>query len=189
MHRVDIIQGTLGKAFGVMGGYIAGSTSVIDFIRSFASGFIFSTAIPPAIAAGACASIKHLKNSGVERAEQRRAVDALRARLDVMGIPHLNNGSHIIPVIVGEAHKCKLISDRLLDDYGIYVQPINYPTVPEGTERLRITPGPHHSIEDIDALCMALHHIWSHCALAPKTPMREPKAIHNHTVTANGEEA
>ncbi|WP_298921017.1 5-aminolevulinate synthase [uncultured Roseobacter sp.] len=189
MQRVDIIQGTLGKAFGVMGGYIAGSTSVIDFIRSFASGFIFSTAIPPAIAAGACASIKHLKHSNSERAGQRRAVRALRARLDAMGIPHLDNDSHIIPVIVGESHKCKLISDMLLDDYGIYVQPINYPTVPEGTERLRITPGPHHSIEDIDALCMALHHIWSHCALAPKTPMRGPKAIHNHTVAANGEEA
>lgn len=169
MHRVDIIQGTLGKAFGVMGGYIAGSISVIDLVRSFASGFIFSTALPPAIAAGACASIQHLKHSNVERAAQRRAVKALRARLDALGIPHLDNESHIVPVVVGEAHKCKRISDMLLDDYGIYVQPINYPTVPEGTERLRITPGPHHTIEDIDALCIAISHIWSQCALSKST--------------------
>ncbi len=170
MHRVDIIQGTLGKAFGVMGGYIAGSASVIDFVRSFASGFIFSTALPPALAAGARASIRHLKASDAERTGQRRAVRTLRARLDKMGIPHLNNDSHIVPVIVGNAHKCKRISDMLLSDYGIYIQPINYPTVPEGTERLRITPGPYHSAEDIEALGTAIGHIWSRCALSsPRT--------------------
>lgn len=167
MDRVDIIQGTLGKAFGVMGGYIAASKSVVDFVRSFASGFIFSTALPPALAAGALASIQHLKTSDIERIGQRRAVSALRGRLDEMGIPHLRNDSHIVPVIVGDAHKCKRISDMLLAEYGLYIQPINYPTVPEGTERLRITPGPYHSAEDIDALATAIGHIWSHCALSP----------------------
>jgi 5-aminolevulinate synthase len=177
MDRVDIIQGTLGKAFGVMGGYIAGSTSVIDFVRSFASGFIFSTALPPALAAGACASIKHLKASNVERDGQRARVRQLRKRLEEMGIPHLRNESHIVPVIVGDAHKCKLISDILLEDYGIYVQPINYPTVPEGTERLRITPGPCHTAEDIDALATAIGHIWSQCALSEsKVPAKRADA-------------
>lgn len=171
MDRVDIIQGTLGKAFGVMGGYIAGSKSVTDFIRSFASGFIFSTALPPALVAGALASVRHLKASNIERDGQRRAVRDLRARLDMMKIPHLNNDSHIVPVIVGDAHKCKRISDMLLEDYGMYIQPINYPTVPEGTERLRITPGPYHTTEDIDALATALGHIWSRCALSPAHPV------------------
>lgn len=165
MDRLTIIEGTLGKAFGVMGGYIAGSTAVVDFIRSFASGFIFSTAIPPALAAGALASIQHLKASPFERQKHQERVAKLRAALDAKGIPHVANPSHIVPVMVGDAAKCKWISDILLDTYNIYVQPINYPTVPRKTERLRITPTPLHSDEDIAHLVDALHQLWSQCAL------------------------
>jgi len=166
MNRITLIEGTLGKAYGVVGGYITGSTALCDFIRSFASGFIFTTALPPAIAAGAAASIRHLKESQIERAAHRRAVDKVRHGLDVMGIPHLRNDSHIVPVMVGDPVKCKMISDRLLADYGIYVQPINYPTVAKGTERLRITPGPLHTDGDIDHLLKSLGELWSHCELA-----------------------
>ncbi len=166
MDRLTVIQGTLGKAFGVMGGYIAASANLCDFVRSFASGFIFSTALPPALAAGATASIRHLKQSDAERQGQRRNVRLLRERLDAIGIPYMKNESHIVPVMVGEAKKCKFISDLLLDNYGIYVQPINYPTVPKGTERLRITPSPVHTVEDIDALVEALSQLWSQCALS-----------------------
>lgn len=166
MDRVTVIQGTLGKAFGVMGGYIAGSENLIDFVRSFASGFIFSTALPPALAAGATASIKHLKQSDFERQLQRKNVRILRERLDAAGIPYMKNESHIVPVMVGDAKKCKFISDLLLDQYGIYVQPINYPTVPKGTERLRITPSPLHSKQDMDTLVAALSDMWSQCALS-----------------------
>ncbi len=166
MDRIDVIEGTLGKAFGVMGGYIAASADLCDFIRSFASGFIFTTALPPALAAGACASIRHLKTSDWERTRQKAQVAKVRARLDAMGIPHLPNRSHIIPVMVGDPHKCKRISDWLMDHHGIYVQPINYPTVPRGSERLRITPSPVHSDGDIDKLIEALSDIWSQCALA-----------------------
>lgn len=166
MDRVTVIQGTLGKAFGVMGGYIAASENLIDFVRSFASGFIFSTALPPALAAGATASIKHLKQSDFERQLQRKNVRILRERLDAAGIPYMKNESHIVPVMVGDAKKCKFISDLLLDQYGIYVQPINYPTVPKGTERLRITPSPLHSKQDMEALVAALSDMWSQCALS-----------------------
>ncbi|MFT3974292.1 MAG: 5-aminolevulinate synthase [Amaricoccus sp.] len=165
-HRVTLIEGTLGKAFGVMGGYVAGSAALVDFIRSFASGFIFTTSLPPAIAAGARASIAHLKVSQMERARQREMVRKLRARLDHLGIPHLPNPSHIVPVMVKDPVKCKMISDILLDDYGIYVQPINYPTVPKGTERLRFTPSPLHTDGDLDHLMRALTDLWSHCALS-----------------------
>jgi len=166
MHRLDVIEGTLGKAFGVMGGYITASTQLCDFVRSFASGFIFTTALPPAVAAGAIASIKHLKQSDTERLQQREMVAALRAGLDRAGIPHMPNESHIVPVMVGDAVKCKWISDWLLDNAGIYVQPINYPTVPKGTERLRFTPTPLHSQADIEHLVSALNELWSQCALA-----------------------
>ena len=166
MDQVDIIEGTLGKAFGVMGGYITGSAQVCDFIRSFASGFIFTTALPPALAAGALASIRHLKQSNAEREGQRRNVAKVRAGLERIGIPYMPNESHIIPVMVGDAKKCKWISDILLEQYGIYVQPINYPTVPVKTERLRITPGPLHTDEDIDYLVRSLNDLWSQCALA-----------------------
>ena len=131
-----------------------------------ASGFIFSTALPPAVAAGACASIRHLKSSNAERELQRDRVAKVRRQLDILGIPHLRNPSHIIPVMVGDAHKCKRISDWLMDNHGIYVQPINYPTVPRGTERLRLTPSPVHSDGDIDRLINALSEIWSQCELA-----------------------
>ena len=166
MDRIDVIEGTLGKAFGVMGGYIAASKNLCDFVRSFASGFIFSTALPPAIAAGACASIRHLKESQVERDRHQDRVAQVRRRLEATGIPTLDNPSHIIPVMVGDAHKCKMISDWLLENHGIYVQPINYPTVPVGTERLRITPSPVHTDGDIDKLVNALSEIWSQCELA-----------------------
>lgn len=165
MHRVDIIEGTLGKAFGVMGGYITGTTAICDFVRSFASGFIFTTALPPALAAGAIASIRHLKRSDMERHRQRQRVAKVRAKLDAAGIPHLPNPSHIVPVMVGEAHACRALSDELLSAYGIYIQPINYPTVPVGTERLRITPSPVHSDEDIDHLITALSAIWARIGL------------------------
>ena len=164
--RITLIEGTLGKAYGVVGGYITGSTALCDFIRSFASGFIFTTALPPAVAAAATASIQHLKSSDTERRAQRERVARLRARLDAKGIPHIANESHIIPVMIGDPVKCRMLSDILMDDWGIYVQPINYPTVPKGTERLRITPGPLHSDADIDHLVTALTSLWQQCAIA-----------------------
>ncbi|MGJ8622150.1 MAG: 5-aminolevulinate synthase [Yoonia sp.] len=170
MDRLTVIEGTLGKAFGVMGGYIAASADLCDFIRSFASGFIFTTALPPAVAAGATASIKHLKSSEAERQAQKAKVRGVRARLEAIGIPHIDNPSHIIPVMVGDPVKCKYLSDILMSDYGIYIQPINYPTVPKGTERLRITPSPVHSDADIDNLVAALETLWTQCQLA-RIPM------------------
>ncbi|EKF60956.1 MAG: 5-aminolevulinate synthase [Agrobacterium albertimagni] len=166
MDRLTVIEGTLGKAFGVMGGYITGPAVLVDFVRSFASGFIFTTAIPPALAAGATASIRHLKESPFERHMHQATVAKVRRALDVRGIPHMHNPSHIVPVMVGNAAKCKWISDVLLDDFGIYVQPINYPTVAVGKERLRITPTPLHTDADIEHLAEALCSLWSKCALA-----------------------
>ncbi|MFI0847478.1 5-aminolevulinate synthase [Mesorhizobium sp. IMUNJ 23232] len=166
MDRITIIEGTLGKAFGVVGGYITGSAKLIDFIRSFASGFIFTTALPPHVAAGALASIRHLKASPFERARHQDRVRKVRAGLDRIGIPYMANTSHIVPVMVRDAAKCKWISDILLDRYSVYVQPINYPTVPRKTERLRITPSPLHTDADIDHLIHSLSDLWSQCALA-----------------------
>jgi 5-aminolevulinate synthase len=166
MDRLTVIEGTLGKAYGVVGGYIAASSDLCDFVRSFASGFIFTTALPPAVAAGAAASIRHLKTSQTERDQHQAKVAQLRDRLDQLGIPHERNESHIIPVMVGDPVKCKYISDLLLADYGIYIQPINYPTVPKGTERLRITPSPVHSDADIDQLVAGLGALWERCELA-----------------------
>jgi 5-aminolevulinate synthase len=166
MHRIDIIEGTLAKAFGLMGGYITGRASVVDAIRSFAPGFIFTTSVSPVIAAGAIASIRHLKSSQMERARHQERVRKVRAALDALGIPHTPNPSHIVPVLVGDAKKCKWISDILMDQYGIYIQPINFPTVPRGTERLRITPSPLHCDAEIAALVKALNGLWSQCALA-----------------------
>ncbi|MDR9426581.1 MAG: 5-aminolevulinate synthase [Salibaculum sp.] len=165
-HRITLIEGTLGKAFGCMGGYVTGSAALCDFIRSFASGFIFTTALPPAIAAAAQASIAHLKTSQVERDQQRRQVARLREMLDKQGIPHLHNDSHIIPVMIKDPVKCRMLADILMRDFGIYVQPINYPTVPKGTERLRFTPGPLHSDADLVHLVEALTTLWKQCALA-----------------------
>ena len=164
--QIDLIEGTLGKAFGVMGGYITGSAALCDFIRSFASGFIFTTALPPAVAVAATASIQHLKTSQIERQRQQEQVAKLRARLDRLGIPHMANESHIIPVMIGDPVKCRMISDILMRDWGIYVQPINYPTVAKGTERLRITPSPFHSDADIDHLANALAALWNRCAIS-----------------------
>lgn len=166
MDRLTVIEGTLGKAFGVMGGYIAATAELCDFVRSFASGFIFTTAIPPTVAAGAAASIKHLKTSDNERLAQQERVALVRQRLSEIGVPHIDNPSHIIPVKVGDPVKCKFISDTLLQDYGIYIQPINYPTVPKGTERLRITPSPMHTPDDVDRLVNALGDLWTQCQLA-----------------------
>jgi 5-aminolevulinate synthase len=164
--QIDLIEGTLGKAYGVVGGYITGSAPLCDFIRSFASGFIFTTALPPAVAAAATASIRHLKQSQVERQRQKQQVAKLRARLDRLGIPHMKNDSHIVPVMIGDPVKCRMISDILMREWGIYVQPINYPTVAKGTERLRITPSPYHTDADIDHLATALHSLWSRCAIS-----------------------
>lgn len=166
MSRITVIEGTLGKAFGVVGGYITGSAALCDFVRSFASGFIFTTALPPAVAAGAAASIRHLKVSEMERLRHKDRVAKLRRKLDQAGVPYKANSTHIVPVIVGDAKKCKWISDILLERHGIYIQPINYPTVPRGTERLRITPTPLHSDADMDHLVNALSELWSQCALA-----------------------
>jgi 5-aminolevulinate synthase len=164
-HRLTVIEGTLAKAFGVVGGYIAGTAAMCDFVRSFASGFIFTTAVPPAVAAGAVASIRHLKASQVERTRQQNRVALLRRRLNAIGVPHYDNPSHIVPVMVGDPVLCKQISDRLLEEFAVYVQPINYPTVPRGTERLRITPSPLHTDADIEHLVGALGAIWSELSL------------------------
>ena len=164
-HRLTVIEGTLAKGFGVIGGYIAASTSLCDFVRSFASGFIFTSALPPSIAAAACASIRHLKSSSVERQRHQEVVATVRRQLNEAGIPHMHNDSHIVPVMVGDPVLCKQISDVLLNHYGIYVQPINYPTVPRGTERLRITPSPLHTRSDIDHLVQSLSAIWEELRL------------------------
>ena len=165
--RVDVIEGTLAKAFGCVGGYIAASAAIVDFVRSYASAFIFTTALPPAVAAAAITSIRHLKASDAERQRHREAVAKVRETLTDRGIRHSDNPSHIVPVRVGDPVLCKRITDLLLDDYGIYVQPINSPTVPRGTERLRITPSPLHSDADIEHLAASLSAIWSRLALSP----------------------
>ena len=166
MHRLTVIEGTLGKAFGVVGGYIAGSAALVDFVRSFASGFIFTTALPPAVAAAATASIRHLKVSEIERLKQRDRVAKLRRKLDAIGLPYIRNQSHIVPVMVGDAKKCKWICDILMERHGIYIQPINYPTVPRGSERLRITPTPFHDDVLMSALVEALVEVWGALDLA-----------------------
>ena len=164
MDRLTVIEGTLGKAFGVLGGYITGSAALVDFVRSYASGFIFTTALPPAVAAGALASVRHLKQSQFERQAQQDRVRLLKRRLGESGIPMLPSDSHIVPVLVGDPLRCKDISDQLMERFDIYVQPINYPTVPRGTERLRLTPGPLHSKEDVERLVAALSEIWGKAA-------------------------
>lgn len=165
MGRIDIINGTLGKAFGVMGGYIATSAKMADAIRSYAPGFIFTTSLPPAVAAGAAASVKHLKTDPHLRALQQTQAQILKDRLKALGLPIIDHGTHIVPVHVGDPVKCKMLSDRLLEDYGIYAQPINFPTVPRGTERLRFTPSPVHGPDEMDQLVNALDDLWSQCAL------------------------
>lgn len=164
-HRLDIINGTLGKAFGVHGGYIAASAKMCDAIRSYAPGFIFTTSLPPAVAAGAAASIAHLKTDQTLRDQHQLQARILKMRLKGLGMPIIDHGTHIVPVIVGNPVHTKKLSDMLLADHGIYVQPINFPTVPRGTERLRFTPSPVHGPKEIDALVRAMDELWSHCAL------------------------
>ncbi len=168
MHRVSIIQGTLAKAFGVIGGYIAGSPAMCDFVRSFGSGFIFSTALPPAIAAGARASIRFLKDHNEVRERHQERAATLKRRLGECGIPVIKSVSHIVPVLVGDPKLCKQASDMLMDDYNVYIQPINYPTVPRGTERLRITPTPLHTDEQMDHLVNAIQEVWRRLGIDKK---------------------
>ncbi|MAB64447.1 MAG: 5-aminolevulinate synthase [Marinovum sp.] len=165
MHRIDIINGTLAKAYGVMGGYIAASAKLCDAIRSYAPGFIFTTSLPPAVAAGAAASVAHLKSDKDLRAQHQTQSKILKYRLKGIGLPIIDHGSHIVPVIVGNPVHTQKLSDMLLQDFGIYVQPINFPTVPRGTERLRFTPSPVHGTAEIDALVRAMDTLWAHCAL------------------------
>jgi len=165
MHRIDIINGTLAKAYGVMGGYIAASAKLCDAIRSYAPGFIFTTSLPPAVAAGAAASVAHLKSDKDLRAQHQTQSKILKYRLKGIGLPIIDHGSHIVPVIVGNPVHTQKLSDMLLQDFGIYVQPINFPTVPRGTERLRFTPSPVHGPAEIDALVRAMDTLWVHCAL------------------------
>ncbi|MXV35549.1 MULTISPECIES: 5-aminolevulinate synthase [unclassified Saccharibacter] len=159
-HRLTVIEGTLGKAYGVVGGYIAASAALCDFVRSFGSGFIFSTSLPPMVAAGVLASVRHLRQSSAERDGQKKAVALLREKLDRAHIPYLKTDTHIVPVMVRDATLCRTLSDELLKRFGHYLQPINYPTVPQGKERFRLTPGPLHTEEELDSLVEALSILW-----------------------------
>lgn len=165
MDRIDVIEGTLAKAFGCLGGYIAGKAHVIDAVRSYAPGFIFTTALPPPVCAAATAAIRHLKSSAWERERHQDRAARVKAVLSASGLPVMTNGTHIVPVFVGDAEKCKQASDLLLEQHGIYIQPINYPTVARGTERLRITPSPYHDDALINQLAEALGDVWEQLGL------------------------
>jgi 5-aminolevulinate synthase len=185
MHRIDVIEGTLAKAFGTLGGYIAGRSAVIDAVRSHAPGFIFTTALPPAVAAAATASISHLKVSQAERADQQTAVAATKAALADAGLTVMTTETHIVPVMVGDPDICKQASDLLLERHGIYIQPINYPTVPRGTERLRVTPGPFHNARLVAELSKAMAAVWQELGL-PIDAMHERRHNRTQTIAAGG---
>lgn len=172
MHRVDVINGTLAKGYGVMGGYIAGTRDLCDAVRSFAPGFIFTTSLAPALAAGALASIRHLKSSTVERERHQERAATVKRRLTAAKLPIITGQSHIVPILVGDPVHCKAVTDTLLEAYGIYAQPINYPTVPRGTERIRLTPSPQHTDAQIDALVEALSQLWAACPVAHGVTVR-----------------
>ena len=165
MQRIDVIEGTLGKAFGCFGGYIAGNAKICDAVRSYAPGFIFTTALPPAICAAAASSIRHLKASQWERQRHQERVARTKALLTAAGLPVMPSVTHIVPIAVGDPEMCKAASDLLLNEHGVYIQPINYPTVPKGTERLRVTPSPYHDDALIDALAEALVEVWEELRL------------------------
>jgi 5-aminolevulinate synthase len=171
MHRIDVIEGTLAKAFGTLGGYITATKAICDAVRSYAPGFIFTTALPPAIAAAAAASIRHLKRSSTEREMQQRQAQRTKDVLGGAGLPVMPSSTHIVPVLVGDPDLCKQASDLLLEDHGIYIQPINYPTVPRGTERLRITPTPFHDDELVEKLRAALVDVWNRLGLPLTGPV------------------
>ncbi|RWR52945.1 5-aminolevulinate synthase [Sinirhodobacter ferrireducens] len=167
MGRIDIFNGTLGKAFGVFGGYVAGTAKMMDALRSYAPGFIFTTSLPPVIAAGAAASIAFLKTAAGQELRDKQQLHAkiLKMRLKALGMPIIDHGSHIVPVVIGDPKHTKALSDMLLEEFGVYVQPINFPTVPRGTERLRFTPSPVHDLQQIDHLVRGMDMLWSRCAL------------------------
>lgn len=169
LDQIDIIECTLGKAIGVMGGYIAADAVIIDAVRSWASGFIFTTSLPPALTAGALASVRHLKAHPELREQHQERAATLKARFAAAGIPVMDSESHIVPVHVGDPIHCKMISDMLLDEYGVYVQPINYPTVPKGTERLRFTPSPNHTDAMMDHVVQAMDRLFAHCNVARRS--------------------
>jgi 5-aminolevulinate synthase len=177
MHRIDVIEGTLAKAFGCLGGYIAGSANLVDAVRSYAPGFIFTTALPPAICAAAITAIRDLKTSDWERERQQERAARVKSVLSAASLPVMLSDTHIVPVMVGDPEKCKAASDLLLTDHSIYIQPINYPTVPRGTERLRVTPGPYHDDILVDQLAAALVDVWYRLALRVKSQMQDENLI------------
>ena len=165
MHRVDVLEGTLAKAFGSLGGYIAANRNIVDAVRSYSPGFIFTTALPPAVCAGVVAAIRHLKESNWERERHQDRAARTKAILSAAGLPVMSTNTHIVPLFVGDPERCKKACDMLLEQHGIYIQPINYPTVPKGTERLRITPSPYHDDLLIDQLADALLQVWEQLGL------------------------
>lgn len=181
MDQIDVIEGTLAKGFGVLGGYITGTKTLVDAVRSYAPGFIFTTALPPALAAAATASIRHLKTSSTERRGQQRQAHRTKEVLAAASLPVMQTETHIVPVLVGDPEQCKAASDRLLEVHGIYIQPINYPTVPRGTERLRITPTPFHKDEYIEQLTVALLEVWQTLGLSRERPARYDEYLSHPT--------